>query len=191
MTYAYSGLFQLLASTPWVVTVIVIYTFTELAIWFARQTQEGIGYQVSWTAKVGFSALFGLVGYGIWTLQNQAASIPSILQSSNVQMTTLFVLVIVCIIYSGYTVSQGLRSGYIADVYNDIVITPVMLFLLAMLVPVIVLNNGVWGYLLVIAAFIIWLGTLMIDIRNHTLDQRLYIARWADKGVRDMSIYDI
>ena len=170
-----------------------IYVLTVLPIWatvaiFAtilmmvlvgRDITEGLMYNVAYSSMFGDVALMDVVLIAASILQrNSRIFIPRWLQS---KMTHVFILLMSIIL--GITVcilTLSSRSGQVMDIYHDIVIVPLFLYLAITLLPVVVLN---WTYKEMVATIVLvsfWLALVGFDIKYDRMNQRQWLVRHID-----------
>lgn len=168
------GIYWFLANCPIWATAMILYFSTLGVIHVGRDYFEGIPYQVAYSAQFGDTLLFGAVLIAATILQQRdGADIPLWFQGLGTQILVLggcFLLgFVVCI------VTLKTRSGQKMDMFHDIAMGPVILFLAITLLPVI-WNNGTVVEISATAGFIlVWAGLTVFDIKHERMDQRKWL----------------
>ena len=173
MPQEYVGIYYVLANLPIWATALILYFGTLGAIHVGRDYFEGLPYQVSYSAQLGDVALFIVVLIAAGILQRSSAEIPLWLQMPEahgaILVGSFLIGIIVCV------VTLKSRSGHYMDIYHDVVIAPVILYLAITLLPVIFLSGTAGEIDATINLALFWSCLVVFDIRNNRMDQRTWL----------------
>ncbi|MEK7109526.1 MAG: hypothetical protein AAB919_03825 [Patescibacteria group bacterium] len=139
-----------------------------------RDKLEGLGYQVSYSAKYGDALLIIAVLIAATMLQRDGVHVPGWLQNGWTQIVILVVCIGIGAVVSWATFGE--RSGQAADMYHDLVIGPVILFFAIMLVPIIWQNARWHEAFAVIVAAVVWMALVYVDAKYERLNQRQWLV---------------
>lgn len=173
----FGGLY-ILAHTPLWVIALVLMVLLHVIPFVGRDYLEGLPYQVSYSAHVGEGGLFIVVLIAATILQRQGTMIPVWLAS-----IPLHIILAVAVIALGALASIATlksRSGKLVDVYHDLVIAPLFLYLAVTLLPIIYANGTSVEFLTTVCLVVVWVVLVMFDITFHRMNQRAWLM---DKGV--------
>ncbi len=168
------GIHKIFASTPIWLIAVILWLCTDGAIHLMRDKLEGLGYQTAFSAKFGDAGLVGAILIGATILQRADVSIPMWLQNGWFQIGILVVCFGLGVAIS--LVTNGMRSGQAADVYHDIVIGPVILFLAITIVPVIWYNARWYEATFIVIAVIVWGSLVYVDLKYERFNQRQWLV---------------
>lgn len=169
------GIHWILASTPIWFTVVILWLCTDGVIHLMRDKFEGLGYQVSYSAKFGDAGLIAAVLIAATILQRTGTYVPTWLQSGLSQIGILAICIALGLAVSVKTLDA--RSGKTADVYHDVIIAPAILFFAITLMPVVWYNARWYEASFVIIAIVAWGWLVRIDIAGNRLNQRQWLVR--------------
>lgn len=169
-----SGIYYLLSVLPvWAIAAILVAMLKMIV--FGRDTKEGHPYDVARSSYLGEYGLAIAILICVTILQqNGGASIPSWLQNKVFQYLSLYASVAVGALVSFYTIPS--RSGRLMDIYHDVIVSPVLFFLLFILMPVI-RNGTVMEKMSVLFFIVLWLWTVVFDYTHDRINQRRWIQR--------------
>lgn len=154
-------------------TAAILYATLALTILVGRNVFEGIPYQVSYSAMIGDIGLITCVLIAATILQRGGAYIPQLLQSGTCQIATLLLCVALGLIACMLTL--GSRSGQVMDIYHDVVVAPLFLYLAITLAPAIYTNGTKVEITAVICFVLLWLALVGFDIKYGRLHQYLWL----------------
>ena len=173
------GIYRLLERTPIWLTALIFFAISFGAINELRDQLEGLPYQVARSAIYGDAGLFIGVLIAQTIIKRRAQGHFIILSRRLDSWRTQAVIIVACF-WLGFMadiLTLKSRSGQVADVYHDVVLAPVILFLVIMLLPVIFKNGRQHekAAIVLIAAF--YFGMVGLDISQSRLDQRSWLMR--------------
>lgn len=174
------GIYALLVKLPiWAITAILV--AISLAVLVGRDIFEGLMYNISYSSMVGDAALIICVLIAATILQRGQWGfiyVPKLLNDGAVQRTVFLGFLSVGVVICALTLSS--RSGQAMDVYHDIIIAPIFLFLAITLFPVIVINGKRKEIYAVILLILLWAGLVVFDFKYDRINQRQWLQ---DHGV--------
>lgn len=139
-------------------TTAAIVTGILMAVPVGRGIFEGLPYNVSYASLVGDMGLMISVLIAATIIQRGEIIVPKFLQNKTTHFLILlasFALgVIVCVL----TLSS--RSGQVMDIYHDVILSPLFLYLAVTLVPVVYYNGtrvekrAVFGFVLLLLVLV-------------------------------------
>jgi len=155
--------------------VAVIFIMTLGAMFLGRWLLEGLPYQVSLSATIGDTAGFIYVILRAQeVLKRPGIQIPELLQRRDVHVWILMVGFVICIL--GCFLSLRTRQGQIMDIYHDVFIAPMFIYLGFTLVPVI-LANGTRKEMYEAGSYItLWLSLAAFDWYTGMIAQRPWLT---------------
>ena len=167
------GSIYVLALLPIWAIALILYFGTLGVIHVGRDYFEGLPYQVAYSAQFGDAALFGAVLIAAGILQTEVAYIPEWLQNGNTHLMiasgSYSLGIAVCL------ATLKTRSGQFMDIYHDVVIGPLILYLAITLLPIIFLNGSTTEVLATICLALFWAGLVIFDIKKQRMDQRTWL----------------
>jgi hypothetical protein len=169
------GIYSLIASTPIWVIAITLWICTDGAIHLLRDKLEGLGYQVSYSAKFGDAALIAAILIAATILQRGGTHIPIVLNDAFTQEICL--LVCFGLGASISFITFGMRSVHVADIYHDVVIAPTIAFCAVILLPVVWYNAMLYESLTIAFAIFFWGQMVWIDVKDDRINQRQWLIR--------------
>jgi hypothetical protein len=158
----------------WVI-ILILWVTTDVVMYILRDKLEGLGYQVSYSAKIGDGGIVIAVFIAATILHRNGTYVPGLLQNSWLQIGIFMACVGLGLIVNMATLKS--RSGRIADVYHDIIIAPAILFFAITLLPVIWYNARWYEAVAVILAAIVWAWLVRYDVKHGRLNQRQWLVR--------------
>ena len=170
----YIGSLYVLANLPIWATALILYFATLGVIHVGRDYFEGLPYQVAYSAQFGDAALFGAVLIAAGILQRKGIYIPEWIQNQ-----TLHVIIgsgSVCVGTLVSLVTLGKRSGQYMDVYHDVVVGPLILYLAITILPVIFLNGTTIEVLATMCLALFWACLVIFDVKKKRMDQRSWLT---------------
>jgi len=172
---SYVGFYAFLAWCPIWAMAMILFLVADVILHIGRDILEGLGYQISYTSKIGDLLLSGGILIAATILQRGTVAPPAWIMNGVTQLGLAVVGVGIGAIV--YICTYDARSAKAMDLYHDLVIIPLYLFCAITLVPVI-LRGGRWYEIVVSACFVIlWLLLVRYDAVNSRLDQRKWLAR--------------
>lgn len=169
----YVGIYALLASMPiWAIALILYFAF-DVVMHIGRDRNEGLGYQVAYSAKIGDMGLMIAVLIGATILQRGDVVPPSWLMRPGWHIfliASLFVL--------GWMVNdltRHFRSAQKMDRYHDMVIAPFIVYCGITLVPIIVRGGTYTEKLVSLCLVVLWMLLVECDFMTHRMDQRAWL----------------
>lgn len=173
-----------LAKLPMWAIFPILFIVVSLAILAGRDFSEGIPYQVAYSAVVGEGLCFIAMVLIIATiLQRQRGSlhIPRWLNG----IMHFAILVMSCVISADIEHNTIIsRSGWYMDIYHDLVVMPLILYLGATLLPIIWFNGeksekrAFWCFAL------LWVGAFVFDLIFNRINQFTWLLHHGVKLVR-------
>ena len=171
-----TGVYLLLAN-PYLTWVVAgfLYFATDVAVHIGRDRLEGLGYQVSYSAKIGDGALFiSVLMIATMFYDGRVMHIPDWLQLGWVHAG-----IFVACSALGITVcltTLGSRSGQVMDIYNDTIIAPALLYLAIALLPIVWYNAKWWEWIVVLVVATMYVWTIHYDITHDRMNQRQWLV---------------
>ncbi|MFZ1019523.1 MAG: hypothetical protein WAN61_00830 [Minisyncoccia bacterium] len=167
------GVYYVLATLPIWATAAILFTITMAAILVGRDIFEGLPYNVAYSAVIGDAGLVIGILIAATILQRGGTYIPQTLQSGTMQ----FFLLVCCFVLgiTACSLTLGSRSGQLMDIYHDVVIAPMILFLAVTLVPVIYYNGNETEKTALLCFVVLWAGLVAFDIKYKRMDQRSWL----------------
>ncbi len=166
--------YEFLIYCPLWVIVLFLATITDVIIHLMREKQEGIGYQVAYSAKIGDLALLGIVFIAI-TVLKRGVVLPHWLMNNNLHYAIILTSISLGIIVNSSTLET--RSGKIADIYHDIVIAPMFLYFFIVLFPVIYFGGYKYEKISAISFVLLWASLVVYDILTERMNQREFLKK--------------
>jgi hypothetical protein len=141
-----------------------------------RHLFEGIPYQVSYSAMIGDTAGFIYIVLRAQEILKRSDDvyIPACLQRGDVHVATLSASFLLGVIAS--MMSLATRHGQIMDIYHDVVIAPVFLYLAITLVPVMLYNGSRREMFEAGFYAALWLVLAIMDWETGMIIQRVWLA---------------
>ncbi|MDB5266197.1 MAG: hypothetical protein JWN89_12 [Parcubacteria group bacterium] len=173
MESKYVGSIYLLTVLPVWATAAILFAVIVAAMTVGRDLLEGIPYQVSYSAMIGDPGLIMAVLIAATILQRGTASIPLWLQNGAIHMFILLICVVLGVIVSVSTLRS--RSGQSMDVYHDVVMGPLILYLGITLLPIIFKNGSRLEVGATIGCILLWAGLVAFDVKYKRMDQRWWL----------------
>jgi hypothetical protein len=142
-----------------------------------RGILEGLPYNIASSSFLGENVLFiTVVLVAITVLQRSYKpgefGVPYWFCSSRVQVLIYLVCLGLCFLVSTHTID--LRSGRWMDVYHDLAIAPLVMFLLIILLPVIYKNGTMTEKKVTLCLLLLWGSLFGLDMATGMLAQ----CRW-------------
>ena len=157
---------------------------TQVPIYVGRDIFEGLPYNVAYSSAVGDMGLAVIVLVAAVILQRNARCIFQHAGFSFMPATVwphrrkphflIFISsILLGVIVSFLTIHS--RSGQVMDVYHDIVIAPLFLYLAVTLLPVIFMNGTKIEKRATICLILLWAGLVGFDIKYQRMNQRQWL----------------
>lgn len=168
----YVGGYYLLATTPWWQTALFLLVFTIGILYPGRWMFEGRAYNVAFSSNYGDIALTIIVVIGVVILQ-QGVSLPSFVRTPNFHVAVgAIAFMIGCALVAKKVIYE---EGQIMDIYHDIVIVPLFLYLLGILAPVIYFGGTAAEKTFALVLLALWATLVIVDIQTERMDQRRWL----------------
>ena len=168
----YYGSYYLLKELP-IWTTALIFGLILVAVLVGRDFFEGLAYNVSYSSSIGDVGLLVIVLIGATILKENRAIIPEWLQKEWVHIFLFILCILIGIIISFLTLKS--RSGQEMDIFHDVVIVPIFLYLLFTLMPLIY-KNGTWiEKTATVLLFVLWTSLVVIDNKQGRINQREWL----------------
>jgi hypothetical protein len=168
------GSYYVLTALPVWATAAIMFAITLAAILVGRDILEGLPYNVAYSAALGDAGLVIGVLIAATILQRGGANIPNWLQSGTTHILILLASFALGLLVCVLTLSS--RSGQVMDIYHDVVVAPIILYLAVTLVPVIYLSGTKMEKTAVLCFVLLWAGLVSFDIKHDRINQRTWIA---------------
>lgn len=172
------GSHLVLTRLPVWATAAILFALTQIPILVGRDVMEGLPYNVAYSATIGDIGLAIIAFIAATVLQRWGFSLrrgiplPGWLQGKMIHKIILSVSVVVGIIVCELTLSS--RSGQLMDVYHDVIIAPLFLYLAITLLPIIFMNGTKVEKRATVCLILLWVGLVGFDIKYDRLNQ----LRW-------------
>ncbi len=169
------GIYWFLWQCPmWAIALALCFLIIGI-LFIIRDWREGLPYNISVASQQGDLALIGIILIGVEILKRQTFS-ASWMGNFNFQLILLLVSVIFGIVYQWIVVVSSKRWGTAADAFHNLLIAPLLVFMLGSTVPVI-LSCGTrleWNFAIFLLS--VWLATLVFDWVHGRLQQTKWLA---------------
>lgn len=170
------GSYYVLAKLPVWAIAGILFAVTQLPIIVGRDFLEGIPYQVAYSAVIGDVCLALCVLVAAAIIQDECTHIPMWLQGKT------HIMILVTSVLVGSTVcffTLDSRSGQGMDIYHDVVIAPLFLYLAVTLLPVIYYSGTRSEKRWVVGFIAFWLVLVGFDVKYDRMNQR----RWLHNNI--------
>jgi hypothetical protein len=172
--YLVWGIYVLTVLPIWA-TAGIMMAVVMLSLHFGRDYFEGLPYNVAYSSAIGDAGLIVVTLIAATILQKGGVHIPEWLRDVMVHATILLAVgglsVIVCVI------TLGSRSGQSMDIYHDVVIAPLLAYLMITLVPIIWLNGTSIEIVSTFLLIILWAAFVFGDICDERMSQRTWLQK--------------
>ncbi|KKP87388.1 MAG: hypothetical protein UR90_C0007G0026 [Parcubacteria group bacterium GW2011_GWC1_35_8] len=168
-----SGMYSFLKQFPcWLTIMMLMLLMASLLV--GRGILDGLPYNIASSSFLGENVLFiTVVLIAITVLQRPGKfGVPHWFCSSRVQVLIYLVCLGLCFLVSTHTID--LRSGRWMDVYHDLAIAPLVVFLLIILLPVIYKNGTGTENKVTLCLLLLWGSLFGLDMATGMLAQ----CRW-------------
>ncbi len=166
------GIYVLSALPIWA-TAAIIFAITLTVIFIGREILEGIPYNIAYSAVIGDVGLTIGVLIGATILHREGVHIPQWLQNIFIHLTILLGSVLFGIIICESTLDS--RSGQVMDIYHDVIIAPLLLYLAITLLPIIFINSTRVEIISTLCFILLWIALVVFDIRYGRINQRRWL----------------
>jgi hypothetical protein len=143
-----------------------------------RDVKEGQPYDVARSSYLGEYGLALFTVIAVTILQRGGIHIPPWLgwmENYTIQVWMMCIISVLCDIVCVFTI--GSRSGHLMDVYHDVVVCPILLYLSITLVPIVWCNGTTVEKVTVSSLFLLWIVSVIFDHVHDRINQR----RWLQK----------
>jgi hypothetical protein len=172
------GIYYVLFNTNIWVMLAVLWFVVDKMTRLIRKKTEGFDYQIARTPDYGDPAIVTALLMTVSILQSQPVEPPALFNNLSNQ-------VLACIFFTivggaAYVATKESRSGRLGDLFHDIVLFPILLFLVVALLPIL-WTYGSWIQIAAVPAIATFMSALLWhDTKHNKLKQREYLLR---KGV--------
>ena len=144
-------------------------------IYLGRDKDEGLPYNVALSSYIGEYALIvvSIVAMGILR-DGRASKIPGWLQNDQAHVIILVGSVFIGVVASVTTLRS--RWGQATDIYHDVIVAPVLLYLMVTLLPVIELNGTDGEFWATFCLVMLWVYTVAFDVKHDRMKQRGWLS---------------
>ena len=170
----YVGIYYILYALTSYGIFAILWFEIEGVIHTLRDTQERLGYWVSYSAKFGIPIVIASVLVAQSIIQRGGAHVLWPFNSWLAQTVILLACFAVGLCFSYKT--YGKRSGEAADIYHDVFAGPVNMFLAFTLLPFVACNGRWYDDLFLACAVALWVVLLRVDIKGRRLNQRRWLV---------------
>lgn len=168
------GIHAFLVWCPLWALALILYLATDCVIHILRDWKEGLGYQVSYSAKIGDAGLIGCVLIAATILKRGNLVLPDWLMNANFHYAFMLGVLLLCI---ALEITLKSRSCQLADIYHDLVIAPAFLYFAVTLLPVIYLGGRFSEKFATFCLVCVWAALVIYDIYDKRMDQRRWLQR--------------
>jgi hypothetical protein len=173
-----NGIYAILVSMPIWSIVLVFYLLTLFVVDAGREIFEGFSYNVSFAAKYADVGLLVAILIGA-TILKRIPGFDSFLGAEIFQIicVAISLLISLFMISSEVLMRQKHISRQIVDIYHNILIMPLFVFLFLTLVPVIYLHGSNVERLTTLFFLLLWVVLMICDIKAGRLEQREWLVK--------------
>ncbi|NCF75363.1 MAG: hypothetical protein GWO87_02670 [Xanthomonadaceae bacterium] len=171
----YVGIYAFLDRCPWWGMVITVYVATDFVIHILREQQEGLGYQVAYSAKIGDAFLLCDLFIATAIIKRNNFLLPNWLMISWVHYVIILASFLTGVIIDRLTLK--IRSGKLADIYHDVIIAPMLLYFAITLTPVVFIGGTKIEKNFAICFVFLWFVLVVYDILTDRMNQRRFLNR--------------
>ena len=144
-----------------------------LMIFVGRDIFEGLPYNIAYSSLIGDIGLMLAVLIGATILKRGEVKMSEWMQSKTAHILVLLLSVLLGIIVSVLTLSS--RAGQIMDIYHDVIIAPLFLYLAVTLLPVIFKKGKKAEITAVLCFVLLWASLVVFDIEHGRMYQREWL----------------
>lgn len=156
---------------------LLLYLLTGFVVDAGREVFEGFSYNVSHAARYGDIGLIVVILIAV-TILKRVQILPSWLTSDTHHLyLAIICLTIGVVIEVGVLASSNWQFGQAVDVYHNLAIVPLFLYLLAILLPVTYLYGNSNEKIVTILLLLLWLALVIYDARTGRLSQREWLEK--------------
>jgi hypothetical protein len=170
----YYGSHYILAKLPiWATTV--IFATVLMTVLVGRDILEGLPYDVAYSSLVGDVGLMIVVLIAATILKKEKIKIVWWLESNLMHLGIFSLSVAFGTTVSLLTLSS--RSGQVMDIFHDVIIAPLFLYLAITLLPVIIKNRkeNKAEAIATILCVLLWASLVVFDITHDRMNQREWL----------------
>jgi len=171
------GSYLALSVLPMWATV-AIFVALLLAIPVGRDITEGMMYNISYSSAVGDFGLMVAVLIAVTILKRGVTKFPRWLQSGRVQFFLALVSFTLGTVACITTIAS--RQGQVMDVYHDIVVAPLFLYLAITLLPIVFRDGTKVELSVAVFCILSWALLGWFDANHQLLNQRQWLAHHAN-----------
>ena len=168
------GVYCVLALLPIWETAAILFVMTQLAILVGRDIFEGLPYQVAYSAAVGDAGFVVSVLIAATILQRCQYVAVWWPRTGKAQTLVLYASVVIGTVASMLTISS--RSGRTMDIYHDVVVVPLFLYLAITLLPVIFKNGKRVEIVATLCCILLWAILVVFDVMHDRMNQREWLG---------------
>jgi len=166
------GVYGVLKEFPlWIIAATLMAMMVILVV--GRGFLEGLPYNVAYSSIVGENGFIIVVLIAATVLKREPVCIMSWFSYIEAHISFLVLSLAICLSISIFTLD--LRSGQWMDIYHDIVVAPLFMFLTIMLLPVIWKNSRGVEKKVTLCLMLLWISSFGYDITKGSLAQRPWL----------------
>jgi hypothetical protein len=148
---------------------IILYAVTMGVIYVARDTFEGLPYQVAYSAQFGDAALAGAVLIAA-TILHRGSPLPLMLSSGYFHVLAALVSVGCGIMW--WSLDRPAQWG---DIYHHLFVAPLFFYLATTLLPVILINGTKGEKVCVLCLVLLGAALVAFDFKHERMNQRQWL----------------
>lgn len=165
-------MYNVLSQLPLWGLALALYLLTGFVVDAGRETLEGFSYNVSHAARYGDIGLIVIVLIGATVIKRLDIP-PSWLTSDMLHLAVAGIcLAIGVVIEISVMANSQWQLGQAVDVYHNLVIVPLFLYLLIILLPLICSNGTGCEKVATLFFLLLWLMLVIYDAKVNRLNQR-------------------
>ena len=164
------GSHYLLTNMPVWAIAMALYFVTKGVLYVIRDVSEGIPYDISYASVPGDMGLIGVVLVASAVLQRERDIAP--IWTSRLTYHALSIAICIGI---GLVLKALALLSYPADVYHNVVIVPLLLYLLMTSLPVIFAIGRRYERVGCVLLLSLWVGCFVFDLETGRLQQRTWL----------------
>lgn len=172
------GGYVVLASLPIWATITIFYLLTLFVVDAGREIFEGFSYNVSFAAKYADVGLLVCIIIGA-TILKRGPVLAGWMSTVNFQIICGAIVMLICLamICSEVVMFKNSVSRQLVDIYHNIIIMPLFVYLLLILIPVIYTQGTCTEKAATVIFLLLWVGLMIYDIKDGRLNQREWLVK--------------
>lgn len=171
------GILALFIAVPMWLWPFLFYVLIVTPIQSLREHAEGVAYDTSTASRLGDAALLTIPLIGIYLVQGEycepGANKPAFVWAGWYQLGTAVIAIGVGLIWR-YIIDPNARPG---DAYHHLVVAPLILYLLALFVPIVWASASKTQFHTAAVMAGVWLFCLIYDAGRGRLNQRAWLEK--------------